>query len=69
METCGFPVNKVKIPQIPTFLQATILHTLKILFSWHTGSIFEVFQGNLKRENGNEKESQSQRPFLDGKRL
>ena len=45
METCGFPINKVKIPQIPTFLQATILHTLKILFS---RSIFEVFRGILK---------------------
>ena len=44
METCGFPINKVKIPQIPTFLQATILHTLKILFSRHTGSKFEVLR-------------------------
>ena len=41
METCGFPINKVKIPQIPTFLQATILHTLKILFS---RSVFEVLR-------------------------
>ena len=45
METCGFPVNKVNIPQIPTFLQATKLHTLKILFS---RSVFEVFKGFLK---------------------
>ena len=48
METCGFPINKVKIPQIPTFLQATILHTLKILFSRQIGSKFEVFKGILK---------------------
>ena len=66
METCGFPINKVKIPQIPSFLQATILHTLKILFS---RSIFEVFRKILKGKMAMKKKVRVNDFFLDGNRL